>query len=759
MDASPLQPPKPYTPHPETIKHRLLRKGISPTPKIIHTLLKKETQKSLRKSKPLSDKNPQNPPISLSQIQTMEEEAHFQTLTREFKSFMKELKGKPWEGGKSIDLRGTGSGSKEYGGEKLKGEYLEELREMLAERNGEEFRWILEDDLEEGGVKEDLERGKGFDWKREIREEDGIQLLIDRFVYTKLLAVLGKSRRPSEALRIFNMMLDDCHIYPDMPAYRSIAVTLGQAGHVKELFNVIECMRQKPSKRIKNMRKRNWDLCLEPDVVIFNAVLNACVPTQQWKGVSWVLEQMRHSGLKPTGATYGLAMEVMLKSRKYDLVHKYFEKMRRSGLAPKAITYKVLVRAFWEEGKVNDAVEAVRNMEQIGVVGAASVYYELACCLCYFGRWQEAMVEVEKMKKIPLSKPLEVAFTGMIQSCMDGGHVKHCISIFEHMKDYCNPNIGTINAMLKVYGRNDMFAQAKELFEETKKTSSGFETYLGDHTCIIPDAYSYSSMLEASASAHRWEYFEYVYKEMTLCGSRLDQNKHACVLVEASRAGKWHLLEHAFDTILEAGEIPRLSLFTEMLCQNIARRNYERAAPLVNSMAHASLQVSEKQWTGLFSRNQDRISIDELQNLLDSLQNSDIMTEEPTVSNLLKSLQYLSGSSSFNNSFRVLALGENGDTGSDTSTVYQTDGSDDDDDDDDNIDSESDSFVGFGNKEQSITIHGNLKNSGDDQSVTEMTLDLLTRREEDSRGSELPSASEILEKWRENRNKDGIFLL
>ncbi|XP_058114341.1 pentatricopeptide repeat-containing protein At5g67570, chloroplastic-like isoform X2 [Magnolia sinica] len=85
----------------------------------------------------------------------------------------------------------------------------------------------------------------------------------------------------------------------------------------------------------------------------------------------------------------------MLRSGKYDLVHKFFGKMRRSGLALKAITYKVLVRAFWEEGKVNEAVEAVRDMEQRGVVGTASVYYELACCLCYNGRWQEAIVQVE----------------------------------------------------------------------------------------------------------------------------------------------------------------------------------------------------------------------------------------------------------------------------------------------------------------------------------------------------------------------------
>lgn len=39
-------------------------------------------------------------------------------------------------------------------------------------------------------------------------------------------------------------------------------------------------------------------------------VLNACVSLRQWKGVSWVFQQLRQNGIKANGATYGLAMEV-----------------------------------------------------------------------------------------------------------------------------------------------------------------------------------------------------------------------------------------------------------------------------------------------------------------------------------------------------------------------------------------------------------------------------------------------------------------
>ncbi|KAK9284654.1 hypothetical protein L1049_023830 [Liquidambar formosana] len=779
-----------------------------------------------------------------------------------------------------IGFREIASG-KEYGGQKLKREHLRELGELFDKRRRDEFTVDLDDDMEveEGWL--DKERPRWEPVKRLRSEADAIQFLIDRlsgtelsvkdwkfarmmkqsglqfteaqllkivqglgsngrwrhalsvvewvyddkerkryksrFVYTKLLSVLGKAKKPHEALRIFNLMRGDCHIYPDMAAYHTVAVTLGQAGLLKELVNIIEYMRQKPSKKIKNMHRKNWDPLLEPDVVVYNAILNACVPSCQWKGVYWVFEQLRKCGLKPNGATYGLAMEVMLQSGKYDLVHEFFWKMRRSGEAPKALTYKVLVRAFWEEGKVDEAVKAVRDMEQRGVVGTASVYYELACCLCNKGRWQDAMVEVGKLKKLPRTKPLEVTFTGMIMSSMDGGHVDDCISIFEHMKDHCAPNIGTINAMLKVYGRNDNFSRARELFEETKRAKSGSNTCLdGCGTSLVPDVYTYSSMLEASASALQWEYFEYVYKEMALSGYQLDQSKHASLLVEASRAGKWYLLEHAFDTILEAGEIPHPSFFTEMVCQATAQHNYERAITLVNTMAHAPFQVSEKQWTDLLEKNGNRISRDGFVKLLDSLRRCD-GAKESTISNLSRSLHSLCGSgisielpSSIPLSYEADKLTLDGNGGFDckkrvnrqeisantvggvpnpgedlpvnnkgvTFDMFSVNlaSSDREGDADTEMDYRSPNYVCNGSRRTKLC--SNMEGSADDvassestdfldsrfflkgnskDDVDEVELVMQTSGVDDSHGSNLPSAHEILEAWKESRKRDGIF--
>ncbi|CAF1706734.1 unnamed protein product [Brassica napus] len=729
---SPARLPPEFEPDMEKIKRRLLKYDVDPTPKILKTLRKKEIQKHNRRTKRLTESNSETV-YTEAQRRTMEEEAHFETLRREYKQFTRTdsgnrngdgernlIVGNPWEGIERVRLKElVGSVRREeVSGGKLRKENLKELKKILEQ----DLRWVLEDDVDDVEEYDSAARDDdvgGFDpakrWRnegeavrvlvdrlssREITEkhwkfvrmmnqsglqfnEDQMLKIVDRlgrkrswkqalavvhwvysdkkrkhlrsrFVYTKLLSVLGFARRHEEALQIFNLMLGDRQLYPDMAAYHSVAVTLGQAGFLKELLKVIERMRQKPTKLIKTLRQKNWDPVLEPDVVVYNAILNACVPSRQWKAVSWVFIELRKNGLRPNGATYGLAMEVMLESGKYDRVYEFFRKMKSSGEAPKAITYKVLVRALWRENKIEEAVEAVRDMEQKGVIGTGSVYYELACCLCNNGRWREAMLEaknlsgvliffrthlimqVGRMKRLENCKPLEITFTGLIAASLNGGHVDDCVAIFQYMKDKCDPNIGTVNTMLRVYGRNDMFIEAKELFEEIVREKESH---------LVPDEYTYSFMLEASARSLQWEYFEHVYQTMILSGYQIDQTKHVPMLIEASRAGKWSLLEHAFDAILEDGEIPHPLFFTEMLCHAAAKGDYQRAITLINTMALASFQISEEEWGDLFEENQDWITQENLQQLSDYILDCDYASE-PTVSNLSKSLKSLCGSSS-----------------------------------------------------------------------------------------------------------------
>ncbi|XP_058197024.1 pentatricopeptide repeat-containing protein At1g30610, chloroplastic isoform X2 [Rhododendron vialii] len=245
--------------------------------------------------------------------------------------------------------------------------------------------------------------GKLGNWRRVLQLIEWLQLR-DRFksykirnIQTTALAVLGKARRPVEALNLFLAMQQQMSTYPDLVAYHCIAVTLGQAGHMKELFDVIDSMRSPPTKKFKTGIIEKWDPRLEPDIIVYNAVLNACVQRKQWEGAFWVLQKIKEQGQRPSSTTYGLVMEVMFACGKYNLVHDFFNKVTKSSI-PNALTYKVVVNTLWKEGKTDEAISVVESMERRGIIGSAALYYDLARCLCSTGRCQEALTQRELLE-------------------------------------------------------------------------------------------------------------------------------------------------------------------------------------------------------------------------------------------------------------------------------------------------------------------------------------------------------------------------
>lgn len=102
------------------------------------------------------------------------------------------------------------------------------------------------------------------------------------------------------------------------------------------------------------------------------------------------------------------------------------------------------------------------------------------------------------------------------------------------------------------------------------------------------------------------------------------------------------LLEHAFDTILEAGDIPDVTIFTEMICHAISESDYQKTLNLINGMAYASLKVNESQWIDLFRENMDRFRENALAGLLNHVKSGHVVSEEPA-SSFVRSLEHLSG--------------------------------------------------------------------------------------------------------------------
>lgn len=103
-----------------------------------------------------------------------------------------------------------------------------------------------------------------------------------------------------------------------------------------------------------------------------------------------------------------------------------------------------------------------------------------------------------------------------------------------------------------------------------------------------------------------------------------------------------HLLEHAFDAILEVGQIPHPSFFFEILCQATCQHDHERALALIKSMVHVPFQVSKQEWIDLFNSNNERVSHSSLRGLLDVLCGQSLGSDM-TIINLCRALESVCG--------------------------------------------------------------------------------------------------------------------
>lgn len=138
------------------------------------------------------------------------------------------------------------------------------------------------------------------------------------------------------------------------------------------------------------------------------------------------------------------------------------------------------------------------------------------------------------------NKPLVVTYTGLIQACLESGDIESGMYIFNHMKKFCSPNLVTCNIMLKALLEHGIFEEGKQLFQTLldNDNDNDNEEY---KVRVIPDIYSFNTMLDACASEKKWDDLEFVYAEMLRYGHHFNSKRHLRLILDARRAGKVYI--------------------------------------------------------------------------------------------------------------------------------------------------------------------------------------------------------------------------
>jgi hypothetical protein len=110
--------------------------------------------------------------------------------------------------------------------------------------------------------------------------------------------------------------------------------------------------------------------------------------------------------------------------------------------------------------------------------------------------------------------------------------------------------------------------------------------------------------------------------------------------------------------VLERGEIPDVRLIVELICQSIAQSDYGRVLQLLNVMTEASIKINEGEWANILQQNVHQFSIDALQDLTDYLSTSGTTKADP-VHSLVRALQSQCETTSMKDTYLLVDGGTN----------------------------------------------------------------------------------------------------
>lgn len=134
-----------------------------------------------------------------------------------------------------------------------------------------------------------------------------------------------------------------------------------------------------------------------------------------------------------------------------------------------------------------------------------------------------------------------ITYTGLIQACVESGNVEDGAFIFNHMQKFCSPNLVTCNIMLKAFLDHGRFEDAKKLFLTLLDNGDSISREEDYKVRIIPDIYTFNTMLDACAMEKRWDDLEFVYEQMLRYGHHFNAKRHLRLILEARRGGKVHI--------------------------------------------------------------------------------------------------------------------------------------------------------------------------------------------------------------------------
>nr|GMD46021.1 pentatricopeptide repeat-containing protein At5g25630-like isoform X2 [Ipomoea batatas] len=284
---------------------------------------------------------------------------------------------------------------------------------------------------------------------------------------SKLMNILGDSRKPEEALSVFDSLIEGGH-KPSLVTYTtllSILTALKRFNHVHSIISLVK----------ESGRK--------PDLPFFNAVVYAFSEAGNVKEAMKTVSEMKESGIKPSTTTLNSLIRGYGIAGKPEESLRIMEQMvREDNVKPDERTFGTIICGYCKEGKVKDALKFVYWMKDFGVHPNVIIFNTLIRSLDISDR--DSIDEVLTLMEDFGVSPDVTTFSTIMNAWFSAGYMGKCKEVFDDMVKYgIKPGAFAYNILVKVYLQSSEPEKAEGVLADMVK--SGIQPNVINFTTVI----------------------------------------------------------------------------------------------------------------------------------------------------------------------------------------------------------------------------------------------------------------------------------
>ncbi|KAA8527636.1 hypothetical protein F0562_034969 [Nyssa sinensis] len=282
----------------------------------------------------------------------------------------------------------------------------------------------------------------------------------------------------------------------------------------------------------------------------------------------WAQLQM---GFKHTPDSYNSMVDILGKSRKFDLMWVLVEEMDQLGGYITLVTMSKVMRRLARSGEYKEAIEAFRRMGRFG-----------------------------------MEKDVE-AMNVLMDALVKENSIEHAQDVYSEFKNYTPPNSHTFNILIHGWSRARQLDKARKTLEEME--NHGFRPDVISYTCFIeaysrekdfrkvdaileemkdkgcpPNVVTYTIVMHALGKAKEINEALKVYEKMKQNGCIPDSSFYSSLIYILSNAGRLKDAREVFEDMSNHGVTPNVLTYNTMITTACKHSQEDNALKLLQKM-------------------------------------------------------------------------------------------------------------------------------------------------------------------------------